>query len=218
MPWSESLYWWLVYSAVLSMIVLACGGCAMLLYHQPSRRLRIIELTLVGCLVAPWLGAIPGYPQLAIRWPGVMAPQTVASSAVSPGVPSGATNLATTEPAIASDVPRFAQNGMAGVPLRPTAEPIATPSRAWSTGSWLVALYVLGVAMGLAWWLVGLVALVRIIWTAETCAAAMSAIVDRDCRPAQYAGALADKPPSKATACLCVVARCDRAARESVRR
>ena len=32
------------------------------------RRLRIIELSLAGCLIVPWLGMIPGYPRLAIAW------------------------------------------------------------------------------------------------------------------------------------------------------
>ena len=68
MSWSESLYGWLVYSALVSLVVLAIGSGVALLCRQPTRRLRIIELTLAGCLIAPWLGMIPGYPQLAIGW------------------------------------------------------------------------------------------------------------------------------------------------------
>ena len=56
------------HSALLSLAVLALGSGAVLLCRQPARRLRIIELSLAGCLLAPLLGMIPGYPQLGIAW------------------------------------------------------------------------------------------------------------------------------------------------------
>ena len=68
MPWSESLFSWIVYSALASLAVLGIGSVAALLCRQPARRLRIIELSLAGCLIVPWLGMIPGYPRLAIAW------------------------------------------------------------------------------------------------------------------------------------------------------
>jgi len=68
MSWSETMYWWLGYSAFLGFVVLALGGSAVLLYRQPARRLRIIELSLAACLLAPLLGMIPGYPRLGIAW------------------------------------------------------------------------------------------------------------------------------------------------------
>ena len=68
MPCSDALHPWLVHSALTSLIVLVVGSAAVLLCRQPTRRVRIIELSLAGCLVAPWLGMIPGYPQLAGLW------------------------------------------------------------------------------------------------------------------------------------------------------
>ncbi len=69
-----SVWSWLVYSALVSLVILTLGSGVVLLWRQPARgRLRIVELTLIGCLVAPWLSLIPGYPQIAIgpwRSPG----------------------------------------------------------------------------------------------------------------------------------------------------
>jgi len=48
------------------------GGClAARLCRQPVRRLRLIELTLLGCLVVPWLGLVPGLPQWSLGWMAV---------------------------------------------------------------------------------------------------------------------------------------------------
>jgi len=44
---------------------------------------------------------------------------------------------------------------------------VETPAAAWDVGSWLVAIYLLGVAIGVAWWLVGVAATARIIWSAH---------------------------------------------------
>ena len=158
MPWSESLYWWLVYSALLSLVVLTFGSSAMLLCRQPTRRLRIIELSLAACLVAPLLGMIPGYPQLAIVWRHTAPPERQEIS-----------TLRSTEEAV---VPAFPQSDVvprlaSDLPPKAIAEPIATPAQAWSVGSWLISLYFLGVVIGVAWWLVGMAALVRIISTAR---------------------------------------------------
>ena len=68
MPWTESVYFWLVHSALVSLAVLLIGSGAVLLCRQPARRLRIIALTLAGCLVTSWLGLIPGYPRLEVGW------------------------------------------------------------------------------------------------------------------------------------------------------
>ena len=68
MPWSESLYPWLIHSAIVSLLVLAVGSGAVLLCRRPARRVRMIELTLAGCLIAPWLAMIPGYPRLGFGW------------------------------------------------------------------------------------------------------------------------------------------------------
>jgi hypothetical protein len=68
MPYDDILCSWLVRSALVSLTILLIGTGAVLVWRQPVRRVRIIELVLAGCLITPWLGMLPGYPQLAIAW------------------------------------------------------------------------------------------------------------------------------------------------------
>ncbi len=68
MPYDDVLCSWLVRSALVSLTILLIGSGAVLVWRQPARRVRIIELVLAGCLIAPWLGMIPGYPQLTVVW------------------------------------------------------------------------------------------------------------------------------------------------------
>lgn len=168
MAWTEPLWWWMAHSAVLSVVILTFGSMAIVMCRQPTRRLRIIELTLAGCLVAPLLGMIPGYPQLAIAWREAAVPEP---EEVSTELPIG--ELVTTQPPIGEPVMAALPKSEAVPPLAsgPTAEavvePAATAAQSWSVGSWLISLYLAGVVMGFAWWLVGMAALVRIISTAR---------------------------------------------------
>ena len=180
MAWSESVFWWLAYSALLSFVILVLGSGAALLCRQPVRRLRIIELSLAACLLAPLLGMIPGYPQWGIAWPvprnsASVDNPSVAPQSNSPGIFSEADDLAATDHAAVFgeiDQQRALQSGVpqddivpydtAVDPLPPNAEFADTP-----VSNWLVRLYLLGVAGGVVWWLLGLVALGRIVWTAR---------------------------------------------------
>lgn len=154
MPCSESLYWSLVYSVLVSLVVLTVGSGVVLLYRQPARQLRIIELTLVGCLIVPWLGMIPGYPQLTVGWRhavapeqhGIIAPPSVGQIVVPPAPQTDLVPLA---------VPNVSSQSI--------TEPIGKSTHGWNVRSWLVALYLLGVSMRVVWWLVGMAALLRII-------------------------------------------------------
>ena len=66
MPYDDILCSWLMRSALVSLTILLIGSGAVLIWRQPARRVRIIELVLAGCLIAPWLGLIPGYPQFSV--------------------------------------------------------------------------------------------------------------------------------------------------------
>src|SRR5271166_2252921 len=68
MPSADILCSWLLRSALVSLTILLIGSGAVLMWRQPARRVRIIELVLAGCLIAPLLGMIPGYPQLSVAW------------------------------------------------------------------------------------------------------------------------------------------------------
>ena len=168
MPWSESLYPWLGYSAVVSLAVLVLGCGGVLLCRQPARRLRIIELTLAGCLISPLLAIIPGYPHLSVGIWAAVPLQRQAVSTPSPAEPA----------ALGSHLqPPAAPSPVRTLPPSSVAEP---PVRGWNVASWIVVLYLSGVAVAVFWWLVGVAALARIVWTAEPapprCRALLAAI------------------------------------------
>jgi beta-lactamase regulating signal transducer with metallopeptidase domain len=162
MPWTESVYSWLVHSALVSLAVLLIGSGAVLLCRQPTRRLRIIALTLAGCLGAPCLGLIPGYPHLAVGWRpaattgGDKVPMPSAGEIVAPAVLPDVVLPADVRPPLRSVPP-------------PERVPDTAPSQAHSfpIASLIVAVYLSGVALGLAWWLAGMAGLARTVWTAR---------------------------------------------------
>jgi beta-lactamase regulating signal transducer with metallopeptidase domain/protocatechuate 3,4-dioxygenase beta subunit len=68
MAWHIPIWYWLAHSALGGLLLLA-GGCAVArLCQQPVRRLRVLELTLLGCLLVPWLHLVPGLPQWSLGW------------------------------------------------------------------------------------------------------------------------------------------------------
>jgi beta-lactamase regulating signal transducer with metallopeptidase domain len=154
---SDALYPWLVHSALVSLVVLSLGGGAVLLWRQPARRVRIIELTLAGCLVVPWLGMVPGYPQLAVvRWDAAILDRheslpPSAEHAITPAVMHGKT-----PPRTAGDLV-----------VRPTEHIATAPNRAMDIASSMIAFYLLGAAMVALWWLAGITALARVLWSAR---------------------------------------------------
>jgi hypothetical protein len=148
MPWNEALYLWLIHSAIVSLLVLAVGSGAILLCRRPARRVWIIELTLAGCLVAPWLGTIPGYPRLGFGWRA--ATSLHQEEAVFPGS-AGRAEGGPTVISQSDDLPVSPQTVTAEVAPRTTN----APSHSFDLASWIVTVYAVGVALGLGWWLVG---------------------------------------------------------------
>lgn len=68
MTWHLSFLYWLIHSALSTLLLLAAGCLAVQLCRQPVRRLRVVELTLLGCLLAPWLNFAPGLPHFTLGW------------------------------------------------------------------------------------------------------------------------------------------------------
>jgi hypothetical protein len=93
MVWHINFLHWLAHAALSAFLLLAVGCLAVRLCRQAVRRLRLAELTLLGCLLAPWLYLLPGLPHYALGWlettraePAVSAPE-VDQSAPSLGAP-----------------------------------------------------------------------------------------------------------------------------------
>jgi beta-lactamase regulating signal transducer with metallopeptidase domain/5-hydroxyisourate hydrolase-like protein (transthyretin family) len=89
-----SFLYWLVHAAVSSFLLLAVGCLAMWLCRQPVRRLRLAELTLLGCLLAPGLHLVPGLPHYTL---GLLEAEQVETVAIP--------NPADSEPAIVAREP-----------------------------------------------------------------------------------------------------------------
>jgi len=63
------LYDALIRTAIASFAVTIVGTTVALLCRQPARRIRVIELTMVTCLLAPWLWLVPGVPNWSVPLP-----------------------------------------------------------------------------------------------------------------------------------------------------
>ena len=70
MAWTTLVWRWWVEAALGGLVVLALGSLAARACRQPVQRARILVLTVLGCLLAPALGALPFAP----RWSAGLAP------------------------------------------------------------------------------------------------------------------------------------------------
>jgi hypothetical protein len=64
MSWYLPVFEHVAVSAARSLAILVVGTLAVLACRQPARRIRVIELTLLGCLIVPLAQRVLGAP----RW------------------------------------------------------------------------------------------------------------------------------------------------------
>jgi len=171
MAWHVPFWHWLAHAAAGAFVVLAAGCLAASLCKQPARRLRLIEWTLFGCVLSPWLSLLSGLPQWSLGW---LDPGKSPVVAAAPAYPSGAgrfedgerldrTVLAAQEsqstdekaPSVVSP-PLPSEPTPPEVPQRAAAVDLATPAV-------LVAAYALLAWGFVAWWLVGLIKLILLL-------------------------------------------------------
>src|SRR5262245_8656404 len=101
---------WLIETALFGFIILAAGAAAACWRRAPVERLRLIEWTFLGCLLAVILHAAPGIPRLSF---GVLdrAPanteiqKAVAAQAEQEGSPEREIDQAQAEPRNIASVP-----------------------------------------------------------------------------------------------------------------
>ncbi len=170
MPYDDILCSWLVHSALVSLTILLIGSGAVLVWRQPVRRVRIIELVLAGCLIAPLLGMIPGYPQLAVVWRHAAETKQQEASLPAPVEPLMERVIPEPMPFPALDrgTPPVADTKTAEAPVTTEApKTIEAPVHAFDIRPWIVGIYLVGVVIGAGWWLVGIVGLARILWTSQ---------------------------------------------------
>ena len=157
MAWYLSAYDLLLLSALGSLVILIVGAAATALVRQPARKIRTMQCTLFACLAVPCVAMIPGVPQWRLSQSG----DAVTS------MPSEIAESILLQPPV--DHRRTLLDGTL-VQSSETPPPTSVRS-SWLTAAWtnlkgnfrfhLVVAYLAGVAGLAAWWLIGLLALVR---------------------------------------------------------
>jgi beta-lactamase regulating signal transducer with metallopeptidase domain/uncharacterized GH25 family protein len=89
MAWHLTALNGLVHAALGGAVCLLIGGLAVCCCRQPARRIRLIELTLLGALLVPLVQLLPGLPHWRAGWLALTSPEAVvvresAPAAVSP--------------------------------------------------------------------------------------------------------------------------------------
>src|SRR5262245_53147682 len=96
MAWHITALTWLIHATVGGSLFLLAGALAVRWCREPVRRIRLIELTLAGALLVPWVGLLPGLPRwspgrVALPTPPIVpeAPAPVVVGPAAPSAPSG---------------------------------------------------------------------------------------------------------------------------------
>src|SRR6266540_2151904 len=174
MAWHTPLWYWLAHAALGSFVILILGGLAVRLCREPARRIRLIELTLLGSLLVPWLSRLPGTPRWSLRWLGEPPTEDVEPAAGDAGPVGGGGAGEVRAAVLEPDVPRLgepaerpasAERSANAKPQAMAAPPETDPKpvAAWFS----VSLAVVGVYVALAGffllrWLVGVGQLLRL--------------------------------------------------------
>ncbi len=176
MAWHAMVWRLLAHAAVDGFLILGLGCLAVHWCRQPIRRLRLIELTLLGALLVPCTTFLPGIPSLSLGWldsPSPTAAQVAQDHQpdVSPSVDAGSQPLVSPHPVDAQNsttndlipqdraLPESSAGGVVSVP---------TPGdrsvfRIGSVSQWIALAYVTIAGLFLGWWLAGVAQLLRLL-------------------------------------------------------
>src|SRR5262249_40397486 len=175
MAWQIPFGIWLAHAALGGLLVFSAGFLAARLCRQPIQRLRVIELTLLGCLLVPWLSLVSGVPQWSLGWLPASEPR--AEAPMPPALPLDGRfeERERLEQAVFAEraKERTAENANApSVPQPPSSEPVPAPielpqladaGRWFTTLAMLLGGYVAFTFGFVIWWIAGLVKLLRLV-------------------------------------------------------
>ena len=107
MSWHIPVWLWLVHTALGGSVVLLLGCLALRLIRQPALRLRVAELTLLGCLLVPWAGYLPFLPCCSVALPasGALPASPEPDPELGPGAFSGPLHNPLTSPFPSPELP-----------------------------------------------------------------------------------------------------------------
>jgi len=200
MTWHLAASTWLAHAALGGSAVLLVGCLALRLCKQPVRRLRVIELTLLGCLLVPWVARLSFVPHWSAGLLGGGAPPAeVATDAGRPegtaddgdtstppdAPPTPHTVAAPREPA---DTPAVAVVApAAALASSPGEEPTRPAALEWPPLSLLVVVaYSAAAAVLGGRWLVGLARLRRLLRGAERVPPLVAAVFHKVAGPGGF--------------------------------
>jgi BlaR1 peptidase M56 len=168
MSWHTPFWHWLAQATLAGSLILVAGCLAVRLCRQPARKIRLAELTLFGCLLAPWLGGLPGLPQWRLGWLGGEGGTEQVAPVLAEEPAAGGSTPASLPPLVAEGVKPSAPPAKAALIPPHVAEVRDTPAEppATATRLSLPALLVLAYAAVAGWlllrWLAGVVQLARL--------------------------------------------------------
>jgi beta-lactamase regulating signal transducer with metallopeptidase domain len=193
MAWQISFLYWLVHAAVSAFLLLTVGCLSMWLCHQPVRRLRLAELTLLGCLLAPGLHLVPGLPHYAL---GLLEAEQVESAAAMPNTAESEPAVVVREPAQskplldrskdqrAEDATDIAAPIASSEPMPAAETPMpASHAARFSTPMLAVLAYFSLTSVFVFWWLAGVIKLRRLYHTTYPAPAIASELLEQIAGP-----------------------------------
>lgn len=172
----DTLWRWLICSALCGSVVLILAAAVVRLVRQPASRIRLIQWALAGCLIAPWLPGLPvwkaiSFPLMESRGPAkqdevaeftstVIEPTAIEATAFEPiteETPQTALDRSSEPPVTASADSRSAMESRLKVqsPVgAPVTETAINPFQMMK--GWIVLAYLAGVFAIVAFWIAGL--------------------------------------------------------------
>ncbi len=166
------LGWWL-HTLVGGGVLLLLAWLLMKRIAQPARRQRLAEWALLGALLLAGLSLAPSWLVLPLPWLAESPPQPVAVAAAPaepvPELPEAGAEIAV--PVLAGEVPDPIPPQPAVEAQPPVAPAVEVPSPAshsgWSVTHWLLCLYAGCSLLLLGRWLLGHLALARLVRSAQ---------------------------------------------------
>jgi beta-lactamase regulating signal transducer with metallopeptidase domain/5-hydroxyisourate hydrolase-like protein (transthyretin family) len=197
MTWQIDFFSWLVHAALSAFLLLAAGCLAVRLCRQPVRRLRLAELTLLGCLLVPWLNLVPGLPHYGLDWLAASQPEPVLSvpqddlTSTPIGIHRSARTISNLQESAEKQAANASPLSSATSPAMSVSTPIEIPQReipvaAVSPALLLVLSYLGLTAVFALWWLAGMVKLRQLCRSTNPAPTEAVEVLERIAGPAAH--------------------------------
>ncbi len=169
MSWHIPVWLWLAHTALGGSVVFLLGCLAVRFLRQPALRLRVAELTLLGCLLVPFASSLPFLPRFSVDLIGSnLSPLTPELESDSVGSSSGpppgplASSFLRPESYPVGD-PKPTSSEAAIVPIEsPMPDVPREPMELPSLSLVVVTAFAVGTALYAGRWLLGMVLLARL--------------------------------------------------------